>query len=222
MKIEGSSMTKAQEQVRPREQQKQATRAKILQAALDLFAERGFDGASIRDIAKRAGVFHGLIKYHFESKEELWKSAVDYLFERQSREMADPDGFDDLPAREQAHDWIKRYVHYCARHPEHARIMVQESLRDTERLRWAVKTHIEPLHKTARRITQRWIEAGVYPAIPLHAIIYMVSAAAQSPFMLAPELKHGAGINMSNPAQIDAYADALVTMLFEHSVQPEN
>ena len=222
MKIEGSSMTKAQEQVRPREQQKQATRAKILQAALDLFAERGFDGASIRDIAKRAGVFHGLIKYHFESKEELWKSAVDYLFERQSKEMADPDGFDELLAREQAHDWIKRYVHYCARHPEHARIMVQESLRDTERLRWAVRTHIEPLHKTARRITQRWIEAGVYPAIPLHAIIYIVSAAAQSPFMLAPELKHGAGFDMSYPAQIDAYAVALVTMLFEHSVQPEN
>ena len=213
-------MTKAQEKIRPREQQKQATRAKILQAALDLFAERGFDGASIRDIAKRAGVFHGLIKYHFESKEELWKSAVDYLFERQAKEMADPDGYEDLPPKEQARDWITRYVHYCARHPEHARIMVQESLRDTERLRWAVQTHIEPVHKTARQISQDWIEAGVYPAIPLHAIIYIISAAAQSPFMLAPELKHGSGIDMSNPAQIDAYDDALVTMLFEHHVTP--
>ena len=221
MATEGSCMTKAQEKIRPREQQKQATRAKILQAALDLFAERGFDGASIRDIAKRAGVFHGLIKYHFESKEELWKSAVDFLFERQSREMANPEGYEDLPPREQARDWIKRYVHYCARHPEHARIMVQESLRDTERLRWAVKAHIEPVHKTARKISQGWIEAGVYPAIPLHAIIYMISAAAQSPFMLAPELKHTAGIDMSNPAQIDAYADALVTMLFDHRVSPE-
>jgi len=211
-------MTDIKEKTGTRAQQKKETRAKILQAALEQFAERGFDGASIRDIASRAGVFHGLIKYHFDSKEELWKSAVDFLFERQSKELENPEGYEDLPVKEQARSWIKRYVHYCARHPEHARIMVQESLKDTERLRWAVKTHIEPVHKTARKIAAEWMAAGVYPAIPLHAIIYIVSAAAQSPFMLAPELKHGAGVDMTNPAQIDAYADALVTMLFEHSI----
>lgn len=211
-------MSTIQEEVRTRDLRAKATRSKILQAALELFAENGFDGASIRDIANRAGVIHGLIKYHFENKDQLWKSAVDFLFERQAKEMRAPEGFEQLPAEEQARDWIKRYVRYCARHPEHARIMVQESLRDTERLRWAVKTHIEPVHKTARLVSKSWIEAGVYPAIPLHAIIYIISAAAQSPFMLAPELRHGSGIDMTNPAQIDIYADALTTILFDHSM----
>jgi len=207
-----------QEEAQTRYLRTRVTRSKILQAALELFAEKGFDGASIRDIANRAGVIHGLIKYHFENKDQLWKSAVDFLFERQAREMRAPEGFEQLSAQEQARDWIKRYVRNCARHPEHARIMVQESLRDTERLRWAVRTHIEPAHKTARLVSKSWIEAGVYPAIPLHAIIYIISAAAQSPFMLAPELRHGSGIDMTNPAQIDIYADALTTILFDHSM----
>lgn len=211
-------MTVVNHELGPRAKQKKETRAKILQAALELFAEKGFEGASVRDIAGRAGVFHGLIKYHFDNKDALWKAAVDFLFQRQRDEMANPSDFDSLSPKEQARNWLRRYVHYCARHPEHARIMVQESLRDTERLRWAVDTHITPVHKSVRDITDAWRKAGVYPQIPDHAITYIISAAAQSPFMLAPELKHGKGIDMSNEAQIDAYADALITFLFDHKI----
>jgi AcrR family transcriptional regulator len=46
-------------------------RARIRDAALRLFAERGIDGATIRDIAKAAGVSPGLVRHHFGSKEAL-------------------------------------------------------------------------------------------------------------------------------------------------------
>jgi AcrR family transcriptional regulator len=46
-------------------------RARIRDAALRLFAERGIDGATIRDIAKEAGVSAGLVRHHFGSKEAL-------------------------------------------------------------------------------------------------------------------------------------------------------
>ena len=59
-----------------RVQQKEATRASILQAALEEFSEKGFDGTSTRLIAAKAGVHHALIKYHFQSKDALWKAAV--------------------------------------------------------------------------------------------------------------------------------------------------
>ena len=105
-----------------RESQKLATQEKVLTAALKVFAERGFEAASIRDIAQRAGVNHGLIKYHFESKEELWKRAVDHLFFRLDSEMSlvlanssrDPEAI--------LRNWIHAFVHYCANHPEHAQI----------------------------------------------------------------------------------------------------
>ncbi len=52
------------------------TKAKILNAAEAVFAERGFEGASIRDIASKAGVQVGLVHHHGGGKEELFYKAV--------------------------------------------------------------------------------------------------------------------------------------------------
>lgn len=49
----------------------QSTREAVLEAALELFAERGFHGTAVPDIAKAAGIAAGTIYRHFESKEQL-------------------------------------------------------------------------------------------------------------------------------------------------------
>ena len=54
----------------------EAHRAAILDAARAAFAERGFARATIREIAQRAGVTHGLVMRHFPSKEALFIAAV--------------------------------------------------------------------------------------------------------------------------------------------------
>ncbi|MFJ5103585.1 TetR/AcrR family transcriptional regulator [Streptomyces sp. NPDC088554] len=48
-----------------------ARRAGIIRAARDSFAEHGYEGASLRDIAKRAGITHAAVLHHFENKDEL-------------------------------------------------------------------------------------------------------------------------------------------------------
>src|SRR5262245_41262863 len=63
------------------------TRDKIVAAALETFAERGFEGARTRDIAARAGVNQGLITYHFSSKEQLWKASADRIFALLAKEF---------------------------------------------------------------------------------------------------------------------------------------
>ena len=63
------------------------TRDRILAAAVDLFAERSFDGATTREIAARAGVTQPLLNYHYRSKEELWRAAVDSIFESLTTSM---------------------------------------------------------------------------------------------------------------------------------------
>ena len=47
------------------------TRERILDAALDLFIEQGFDGTSLRQIAEKLGVTKAALYYHFESKEDI-------------------------------------------------------------------------------------------------------------------------------------------------------
>lgn len=57
-------------------------RQQILEAALDLFAEQGLNGATSKDIAERAEVTHGLIYFYFKTKEELFKAAFEYALEQ--------------------------------------------------------------------------------------------------------------------------------------------
>ncbi|MFI7702296.1 TetR family transcriptional regulator [Nonomuraea sp. NPDC049480] len=54
----------------------EASRAAILGAARAAFAERGYARATIREIAQRAGVTHGLVMRHFASKEQLFIAAM--------------------------------------------------------------------------------------------------------------------------------------------------
>lgn len=55
------------------------TRSQILEAATELFAERGFYGASVRDITGQAGASVNAISYHFGSKEGLYREIVGQL-----------------------------------------------------------------------------------------------------------------------------------------------
>lgn len=54
-----------------------STPAALLDAARELFAERGFDGASVRAITDRAGVNLGAVTYHFGSKEALYHRVIE-------------------------------------------------------------------------------------------------------------------------------------------------
>jgi AcrR family transcriptional regulator len=53
-----------------------ATRERILEAALDLFGERGLTGTTVRDIALRAKVNVAAISYHFGGKDELYRAVA--------------------------------------------------------------------------------------------------------------------------------------------------
>ena len=60
----------------------------LLDAALDAFAERGYDGTSVREIARDLGVSHNLIPQRIGSKDELWRAAVDHGFGPAARSPA--------------------------------------------------------------------------------------------------------------------------------------
>jgi TetR/AcrR family transcriptional repressor of mexJK operon len=53
-------------------------RQQILDAALDLFARKGFKGASIKELAKAAGVSPGLIYWYFQDKEGLFAALLEH------------------------------------------------------------------------------------------------------------------------------------------------
>ena len=93
-------------------------RARIRDAALRLFAERGLDGATIRDIARAAGVSGGLIRHHFGSKDDLRAACDSYALDQIMRikEQAVLEGQLANPAfMSAAHPTVLLTLRYLAR-----------------------------------------------------------------------------------------------------------
>ena len=66
---------------RPINADAKATRARILDAAVEMFSKQGLDGASVRGIARRAEVSPAMVHHHFGSKEGLYEACIDVLYE---------------------------------------------------------------------------------------------------------------------------------------------
>jgi TetR/AcrR family transcriptional regulator len=192
-----------------------STRERILEAALHCFSELGFDGATTREIARRAGVNLGLIKYYFDGKERLWREAVtrsfDELRDGLAEALRDAGGFDD---RERLRLLMRRYIRWVALHPEFIRLMHDEGKRESPRMRWLVDRHVRPLYETTVAALCSAQELGVLPAgiEPLHFHYILIGAVALV-FHQAPECRRLTGREPSEDAFIEAHADA-VTHLF--------
>jgi len=66
-------------------QKDENTKEKILKVAMQLFAQKGFDGVSVREICKQADVNLCLISYYFGGKQELYNAIIDDLIEKQTQ-----------------------------------------------------------------------------------------------------------------------------------------
>lgn len=73
------------------------TKAEILAAAQKLFAERGVLAVSVRDVAKAAGVTHGLVHHYFGTKEELAAKVIETALAASARYLID-NPIDTTPA----------------------------------------------------------------------------------------------------------------------------
>jgi len=74
---------------RSREEQRAATRGRLLEAAGEVFAERGFYGASVEEITERAGFTRGAFYSNFETKADLFLAVLDAHIERDRQLVTD-------------------------------------------------------------------------------------------------------------------------------------
>jgi TetR/AcrR family transcriptional regulator len=89
----------------------------IMEAAITQFAEHGFHGTTMRDIAERAGVSQGLLHHHFGNKEGLWRIAGRHLSDDFMAYVADvlkP----EASAAEAIPGAMRTYLRYWREHPE--------------------------------------------------------------------------------------------------------
>ena len=111
--------------------------------------------------------------------------------------------------------YIRNYVRYCAAHPEHARLMMQEANRDSERLKWMAETFVRPRHDRSVPLVRYVSETtdGLARIDPV-VLLYMITAIAQVPYLLTAEMRYAHGIDALDEKAIDAHCDAVVAFIF--------
>jgi AcrR family transcriptional regulator len=198
---------------RRRQARATATRTALLDAALQEFAAHGFEGASTRAIATAAGTHQPQINYHFDSKEELWKAAVDHLFGRLDDAVREHLGAADpgWGSRAGFAANIHAFVRAAAGLPELNRIMVQEATIDSERLQWIVERHTRPRFELVTEQWRRLRADGVVADIDEAVLYYSLVGAASLAYVNAPEARL-LGHDTLADSFIEAHATALVTM----------
>src|ERR1700744_2712874 len=158
-------VTARQERPRQRAEQQHSieTRAAILNAAIQEFAERGFKAASIRAIADRLGLQHPLITYHYRSKDILWRAAAEHAFAQIRGEWDNSAEGEDLSPLERLRQEYPTLFRYTVAFPEFHRFMRQETLTNNPRLKWVAKEVLAPL---LGRLLPQIIEAQKRALIP--------------------------------------------------------
>ena len=187
-------------------------RERIVTAAVEAFAEKGFEAASTRDIARRAGTDQGLVTYHFPSKDLLWRAAADRLFgvlgeslddHLPTREQADP--------RERVREAIRAYVRWVAEHPEFFRFLVDEGNLSNARTRWLVDTHIKPRFEFMKNAGLARA-AGIDESDIQHAF-YALSGAAGLIFAVASNCRRLTGLDPTKRNAIEAHANFVADLI---------
>ena len=192
----------------------EGTRERILVTALEIFSQAGFDGTTTRELAARAGVNLGLIKYYFGTKDRLWREAVDRaageLHEALAR--AAPGA---IETRDDLAELLRVAVRFAGRNPAFIRVMNDEGKRDGARMRWLVDRHGRPLYELLQGVFSIARAKGLVPDVdPVH-LYYVLIGAIVMIFSQAPECRRITGVDPGAPEVIEAHASAVVRLVLE-------
>jgi TetR/AcrR family transcriptional regulator len=151
--------------------------AKILDAALEVFSQDGFRGATLDRIAIQADMSKPNLLYYFSSKEEIHIALLRILLDvwlaplRELRAEGDP--------RHELGGYIRRKLEMSRDLPRESRLFANEVMRGAQHIAPLLKEDLADLVGAKAAIIQGWIDAGkIAPCDPRH-VIFAIWATTQ-------------------------------------------
>jgi TetR/AcrR family transcriptional regulator len=174
-----------------RERRKEARPGELLEAALDLFVEKGFAGTRAEEVAARAGVSKGTLFLYFPSKEELFKAVVRENFSARlaewNREFEAFQGSSADMLRRSMELWWQRLG--AGRASGMTKLVISEARNFPDIAAFYQREVIGPGQDLIRRMLQRGVDRGEFVVADIEYAIYSLIA----PMIFLIMMKHSLG-----------------------------
>lgn len=162
---------------------------RVLDLAFQAFAERGYEGTTLRELANLLGVSHNLLNVRFGSKANLWRRAVDVRVERIAPPVFavfDAPGMDD-EARLRA--LVHRFCAWASENPDFVSLSHAEGRRATWRIDYLVDAYIMPFKERLDALLERVASVRPVRAISTSAFMAMLVQGVGFYFASGPMLE---------------------------------
>jgi TetR/AcrR family transcriptional regulator len=185
--------------------QPEESRAAILQAAAQEFAEHGIAGARTDAIAREARVNKALLYYYFKDKETLYGAVLNHAFSgMKARVFQVLDS--DLPPRDKIMAYVGAYFDFIASDQIYPKLMQREMMRaregDSVHIDRLVKTYFRPIYRRVGALLHKGIAEGDFRKVdPAHFVPSMVSIIVFY-FSSAPVMRRIVRFNPLTPERI--------------------
>jgi len=169
------------------------THAHILTQAIPLFAARGYDGVSMRNISAVVGISAAALYHHFPDKQALYLDAIRYAFADKSSSIKEVISTEGSPA-ERLHDFICQFTQMVFADPEFLKLIHREMLDgDDVRLKLLVEqvfgeTH-QILNGLIRELTTEWDPVMLMSSIT-GLVIHHYEASSMRRFIAGAKPEH--------------------------------
>lgn len=152
--------------------------AKIISAAEEVFAEKGFDGATMQEIADRAGLPKANIHYYFRTKKTIYLTVVESI-------MAPwLESFHALTADDDPGEALRRYIWdkimLSKERPQASRIFANELIRGAPVLGEYLRGDLKFWVNEKASILKTWAEMGKMDPVPPEHLFFIIWAATQT------------------------------------------
>ncbi|MGU3781361.1 TetR/AcrR family transcriptional regulator [Burkholderia metallica] len=184
----------------------------ILRAARKMFAKRGYDATSVREIARELGIDAALIAHHFGTKETLWLAVVEQI-----AELAEP-MFDALRALRTSslphRDRVRRAIELCVAHefdePDLGMFFSTAATEVGGRLDRLQERLVRPYYDMMFPLLSEAVDAGAIRPVEPTVLFFMIASAIGT----TVSYSHTMLEYTSLPTRQDAFRQAVADIAF--------
>ena len=150
----------------------------IVEAAIDVFAEQGFSGATLDRIADHAEMSKTNLLYYYKSKSELYHATIEATLDIWLDSLArlDPNG----EPEEELRRYIREKIEFSRDNPTASRLFANEILHGADRSKDILKRRLKVLMDEQSKALRSWMRAGKIAKVDPYNMIFTIFGATQT------------------------------------------